>query len=452
MSAPPDPRASSPIADPAAVDRDYRAVLDDLFRLRRFGVKLSVLPVERALERLGSPHRGYPCLQIGGTNAKGSVAAMVDSVLRADGRKTGLYTSPHLCRFTERIRIAGEEISRAEVVRHYTRLRAEAPELTFFEVATAMAALAFAEHGVEIGVIEVGLGGRMDATCVFDVVVSGFGPIGREHTPYLGMDLDRIAWEKGRMMRPGVPAASSAVDPVVLAVHRALAEVEGVPLHVLGRDFSAVRIADGRMRYEGPGGSLDLPAPPLAGPHQVENAALALALVGLLPAPLRPSDAARRQGIASVTWPGRMELLPTAPRVLLDAGHNPPAVETLLAALREVPKRRTIFVVAAMLDKEVSAILETMLEAADHALLTRVQYYRGAPPEELLRKVPERLRPRCRLVPDVAAALREAFALATDPEDLVVVAGSVFLVGEARTILLAEETDPVKVTDPVATR
>lgn len=435
-----------------STDNDYRAVLDDLFRLRRFGVKLSVLPIARALERMGNPTRGLPCLQIGGTNAKGSVAAMLEAVLRADGKKTGLYTSPHLCRFTERIRVSGEEISRAEVVRHYRRVRSEAPELTFFEVATAMAALAFAEHGVEIGVIEVGLGGRMDATNVFDVLVTGFGPIGREHTPYLGVDLDRIAWEKGRMMRPGVPAASSATDPVVLAVHSALAEVQGVPLHVLGRDFWATRLPEGDLRYEGPGGGLTLAPPPLAGPHQQENAALALAMLGLLPEALRPQDAARRQGIATVNWPGRMELRAGPPRVLLDAGHNPQAVQALLGALGEVPRRRTIFVVAAMLDKEISTILESMLSAADAAILTRVQYYRGAPVEQLLRQVPAALRGRCRAAPDVAEALRQAGELANSPEDLVVVAGSVFLVGEARTLLLGEVTDPVKVTDPVATR
>ncbi|MDY0002736.1 MAG: folylpolyglutamate synthase/dihydrofolate synthase family protein [Polyangia bacterium] len=431
---------------------DYREVLEDLFRLRRFGVKLSLLPVERALGRMGSPALGMPCIQIGGSNAKGSVAAMVEAMLRADGRKTGLFTSPHLCRFTERIRVAGQEISRAEVVRHYRRIRAEAPELTFFEVATAMAALCFAEHGAEVGVIEVGLGGRMDATCYFDARVTGFGPIGLEHTPYLGVDLDRIAWEKGRMMRPGVPAASSATDPVVLAVHSALAELEGVPFHLLGRDFSAARLEGGRMRYEGPGGALELPAPPLGGPHQLDNAALALALVGLLPEPLRPSDEARRQGIAGVVWPGRMELLPGPPRVLLDAGHNPQAVRALLGALGELERRRTIFVVAAMLDKDLSGLLGTMLSAANEAILTRVQYYRGAPPEELLRKVPEKLRQRCRIAPDLATALEEARSMATDPEDLVVVAGSVFLVGEARALLLGEETDPVKVTDPVATR
>lgn len=436
-------------------DTDYRDVLDELFRLRRFGVKLDVLGPQRALAGMGDPTRGLPVVQIAGTNAKGSVAAMVEAILRADGRKTGLYTSPHLCRFTERVRVSGEEITREEVVRHVRRVRREAPELTFFEVATALGALAFAEHGVEVGIIEVGLGGRLDATNVFETVVTGFGPIGREHTAYLGQDLDRIAWEKGRMMRPGVPAASSAVDPVVLAVHRALAEVSDVPLHVLGEDFGVTETPGGELAYRGPGGPVAVPPPPLAGPHQKENAALALALVGLLPEPLRPSEDSKRAGIASVVWPGRMELLPTepgAPRILLDAGHNPPAVETLLAALATLPRRRTVFVVAAMLDKEISTILRSMLAAADAAILTRVQYYRGAPPETLLRQVPEALRSRCALAPDVPAAIAEARRLAPDPDDLIVIAGSVFLVGEARTHLLGEETDPVKVTDPVATR
>ncbi len=432
-----------------SVDRQYRDVLDDLFRLRRFGVKLDILAPQRALRRMGDPCRDLPVIQIGGTNGKGSVAAMVESVLRVAGRRTGLYTSPHLCRFTERVRIAAEEISREEVVEHYRRIRRDAPELTFFEVTTALAALAFAERGVEIGVVEVGLGGRLDATNVFESVVTGLTPIGREHTAYLGTDLDRIAWEKGRLMRPGVPVASAAIHPTVTAVHRPLARVLRVDLHELHRDFD-VQDHPGGLAYHGPGGDVVAEPPPLSGAHQRENAALALALTGLLPAPLRPDDAARRTGIAAVRWPGRMELLPGTPRVLLDAGHNPQAVRTLLAGLAELPRRRTILVLAAMLDKDISRMLPDLLGAADAAIFTRVQYYRGAPPEHLLRLTPEALRDRVSLAPDVPTALDRARQQA-DPEDLVVVAGSVFLVGEARTHLLGEPTDPVKVTDPVAT-
>lgn len=426
---------------------DYRAVLDGLFRLRRFGVKLDIRGPERAMVRLGEPTRGVPAVQIGGTNGKGSVAAMVASVLRRGGARVGLYTSPHLCRFTERIQVDGEEIGQAEVVAHYRRIRREAPDLTFFEVTTAMAALAFAEHGVDIAVVEVGLGGRLDATNVFDVAVTGLAPISREHTAYLGQDLERIAWEKGRLLRPGVPAASAAVDPTVLAVQRPLAEVLGVRWHELGRDFGAHRVGT-KLRYEGPGGALMLDPLPLAGVHQADNAALALALVGLLPPALRPDDRARREGIASVRWPGRMELLPGSPRVLLDAGHNPQAVRSLVAGLRSIPKDRTLVVLASMIDKDLSDIVPALLGEADEAILTRVSYYRGAPPESLLRFVSEPQRARVRLVPDVPSALDLAVREA-GPDDLVVVAGSVFLVGEARAHLLGEPTDPVKVTDPV---
>ncbi len=159
-------------------DDAYREVLDDLFRLRRFGVKLDVLAPQRALVRLGDPTRGLPVVQIAGTNGKGSVAAMVEGIVRRSGLRVGLFTSPHLCRFTERIRIDGEEISRDEIVTHYHRIRNEAPELTFFEVTTALAALAFAERRVDLGVIEVGLGGRLDATNVFGPAVIGITPIG----------------------------------------------------------------------------------------------------------------------------------------------------------------------------------------------------------------------------------------------------------------------------------
>ena len=234
------------------IDDAYREVLDDLFRLRRFGVKLDILAPLRALERMGSPHRGIPVVQIAGTNGKGSIAAMVDSILRQDGRRTGLYTSPHLCRFTERVRIAGEEISRAEVVQHYQRIRQDAPELTFFEVATALAALAFQEHDVEIGVVEVGLGGRLDATNVWTPVANGIAPIGVEHTAYLGQDLNRIAWEKGSLMRPRVPTVTSALDPVVIRVLRRLAAIKETPLYELGQDFGLQPLGSERHHYEGP--------------------------------------------------------------------------------------------------------------------------------------------------------------------------------------------------------
>jgi len=434
----------------SSVDDAYREVLDDLFRLRRFGVKLDILAPERALRRMGSPTQGIPVIQIAGTNGKGSVAAMVEAILRRDGRRTGLYTSPHLCRFTERIRIAGVEISRAEVVSHYRRIRQEAPELTFFEVATALAALAFAAHDVELAVVEVGLGGRLDATNVFEPVVTGIAPVSREHTAYLGRDLDRIAWEKGSLMRPGVPVATTAMDPVVLAVIRRLAGLKSTDLHELGRDFQ-VATQGRRLSYEGPGGALEARPPPLLGRHQVENAALALALVGLLPPGLGASEEARSEGLGDVQWAGRMELLPGPPRTLLDAGHNPQAVTTLLEGLSTVERERTLLVVAAMQDKDLSNILPRLVEAVDEAIFTRVQYYRGADSRQLLEQVPSAFRDRVTHCEDVPSALDEAVRRA-GPNDLIVVAGSVLLVGEARTHLLGEPTDPVKVTDPVATR
>ncbi len=439
-----------------ATHESYREVLDDLFRLRRFGVKLDVLGPRRALARMGDPARGLPVIQIAGTNGKGSVAAMVEALLLSGGLRVGLFTSPHLCRFTERIRIQGKEISQEEIVSHYRRVRAEAPELTFFEVATAMAALAFASHSVDVAVVEVGLGGRLDATNVFDPVAIGIAPIGREHTAYLGQDLDRIAWEKGSLMRPGVPTATTATDPAVLRVLRRLAEVKGVNLQVYDRDFGVESAAEGKLRYHGPGGDLAVLPPPLLGPHQAQNAALALALVGSLPTHLHPGRPALLEGLARVSWPGRMELLCSPPlqgppRVLLDAGHNPQAVQTLLAALEGVERERTLAVVATMVDKENSWLLPELVGNVDRAWLTRVQYYRGAEPAQLLELLPARLRPRAVLCDDVPTALDQARAEAA-PEDLVVVVGSVFLVGEARAYLLEEPTDPVKVTDPVATR
>jgi dihydrofolate synthase / folylpolyglutamate synthase len=432
-------------------DDAYREVLDDLFRLRRFGVKLDVLAPQRALARLGNPTRGLPVVQIAGTNGKGSVAAMVEAMARRSGLRVGLYTSPHLCRFTERVRVDGEEISRDEIVRHYHRIRKEAPELTFFEVTTALAALTFAERQVDLGVIEVGLGGRLDATNVFEQAVIGIAPIGREHTAYLGQDLDRIAWEKGSVMRPGVPTATTAVDPVVLAVLRRLAAVKSTPLLELDRDFDVTPRGDHRLDFRGPGGPLVVQPPPLLGPHQSQNAALALALVGLLPPPLQPSAEARQEGLAQVRWPGRMELLARSPRVLLDAGHNAQAVATLLEGLGTLERRRTLVVVATMMDKDNAELIPPLVEVSDRAWITRVQYYRGADPAELRGLVPERIRSRVQISPDVPTALDEALGEA-GPDDLIVVAGSVFLVGEARTHLLGEETDPVKVTDPVATR
>lgn len=430
----------------AAMCSGYGEMLGLLFGARRLGVRFELERVRRALALLGEPERGIgPVVLVGGTNGKGSTAACIDSCLRATGLRTGLFTSPHLARFTERIRIGGQEVEAERLVGSYHRIRravANTDDLTFFEWATLLGILSFAESATEVTVLEVGLGGRLDATNAVEPAVSVVTGVAYDHQDVLGPDLAAIAGEKAGIFRHGRPAVIGSCG---LAAGRELLEAAAV-----ARGASpVVLVTGGRQQPLLPGCQLAL-----GGEHQLDNAACALAALDALELAtgVRVAEAERLAGLARVSWPGRLETIAEAPRIVLDGAHNPHAAAALAQALAGLPRRRLLAVIGASSDKDVAGVLAPVLAMADRVWLTRAPNPRSLPAGELL-AIAAQLSPGgcCRLTAEpepaaaVSAARREAAA-----EDCIVVYGSLFLVGAVRCQLLGEPADPLVVQDPPA--
>jgi dihydrofolate synthase/folylpolyglutamate synthase len=421
----------------------YPALLARLESLRSLGVDFGLERVQRALAALGSPEQRLPAVQIAGTNGKGSTAAMTEAILRAAGWRTGLYTSPHLCRFTERIHVAGAEVDGDRLARLDTAVAATGVPLTYFEVATVLALQVMAEERVELGVLETGLGGRLDAVTACAPLATAITSIGWDHMDFLGTTLASIAREKAGVLKAGVPCFLARVPPEADAAIDEVARAVGAPLLRLGRDFDV---------------EPELPEPALAGAHQRANAAIAVALA---------REIARRQeralpaeaisaGLTGVRWPARLERVATpAGEVLLDCAHNPEGAEVLAAELPSiVGERRAVLVLSIVAGKDLGGVLRPLLPLFPEVVATRSRNARALPPAELAAAVEAfshaagRMAPRTHVVDGARAALAESRRLAGST-GLVVVAGSIFLAAEARAALLGERVDPRPVSDPL---
>ena len=416
----------------------------DLGRMRTF------------MEILGQPQQAYPIIHIAGTKGKGSVAAMTASALRAAGYKVGLYTSPHLQDYAERIQIDGQPIPHAELVRLVEELKphlAEVPNLTTFEITTALAFLYFARQGVTAGVIEVGLGGRLDATNIVYPKVSVITSISYDHTAILGNTLAEIAGEKGGIIKPGAPVVlAPQKDEARLVIERIAAE-QGAPLVEVGRDYLYAQLS---RSLNGGQSMLIWPAAeqervndyvesggfqeweparlniPLLGYHQVENAATAYtALQVANRSGLPVSSDAIRAGFSRVVWPGRFEILQRQPPVVVDSAHNRDSALKLRLALDDYyPGLPVILVFGASEDKDVEGMFAELMPRVRQVVATRSYHPRAMDPEELVDLAHRFGRP-AKLVDTVEEALDEAVRLA-DGEALVLVAGSLFVAAGAR--------------------
>jgi dihydrofolate synthase/folylpolyglutamate synthase len=399
---------------PPDLDTPYVRTLERLYGLVRFGEKFG-LDGPRALDRaLGGPVGAAPAILIGGTNGKGSTAAFVEALLRGRGLRTGLFTSPHLTSFRERIRIDGQDIAPSAVVRLADRVLAAAGtiggEVPFFEVVWGMAALAFAEAAVDFVIWEVGLGGRLDATNVCEPVASAVVTVGLDHTAVLGPDLASIAREKAPIFRPGRPAFTAARGEALAALTSALPA--GVDLRAIGRDFDV---------HAGP--------LPLPGAHQADNASVALALAraaGTNPDP---------RHLARARWPGRAEM--AGPRLVLDCAHNPDGARALAAwlagPLRPEAGRPVDLVLGAMADKDADGVLAALRPVVRHVTLVTPHHPRALDAGLWSARVVSTGGERPEVAADVTTALSQR-----DPEALTVVAGSCFLIGEVRAALAGQ--------------
>jgi dihydrofolate synthase/folylpolyglutamate synthase len=453
-SPPSPPSADQP--DRPGNDAAYAACLRELFLLKRFGVKLDLTFVRKALARLHDPHLAYPTVHIAGTNGKGSTAAMLERILRSAGLNTGLFTSPHLCRFTERIQVAGTEIPQSAVCRLYEDVSAQDEGLTFFERTALMAFCHFAEQRVDIAVIETGLGGRLDVTNLIRPQASAIVQIAADHTAYLGRHLTRIAWEKGGICKPGVPVVlAPGAHPAVRAVLASCAAARSAVPIWHPQDFNVTvepggSIIDGPYRYRSLRRNLRFPTLALKGRHQLINGAVALALAEQLSLHHTLPDEALRCGLADVRWPARSELwtpVDGAP-ILLDACHNTGGTQALLRLLRDLRFERLVLVAGAMHDKDLNGTLGPLAERADDIILTRADYYRACAPQKISARLKLEAASPC-LESDSGRALALARRKARR-RDLILVTGSVFLLGEIRAALSGETRDPYQVTDPVS--
>lgn len=397
-------------------------------------IKMGLERVQAALARLGHPERRVPALHVAGTNGKGSACAMASACL-ATRYRTGLYTSPHLERVNERWRVNERDVDDDTLGRRIAEVvevLGEDHELTYFELGTLVAFHHFAEAGVELAVLETGLGGRLDATTACAPRVTAITPIAFDHMEYLGTTLTAIAGEKAGIVREGVPLVCSAQPAEALTVVARTAAERRAPLALEGRDFHA-RLAHGRLAYEGRALRLEGLPLPLAGAHQVQNAGVALACLEALGGqgfPLTPEEIAR--GLAATRWPGRLERFDGPPPVLLDGAHNPAGVATLIAALPELAGGRPVHLVFGVLgDKDSEPMMRALFPRCASVALTPLPSPRSRAPAEYA-ELARTLGPEVSVHGSPADALAAARA---HPDGLVLVAGSLVLVGEIRRLL-----------------
>jgi dihydrofolate synthase/folylpolyglutamate synthase len=397
--------------------------------------------VEWLLGAVGSPHEQFRVVHVGGTNGKGSTSCMIASVLSEHDVRVGLYTSPHVVDFTERILIGGEPILPSRVVELVDRLRPPAEEMaaTFFEIATAAAALHFAEEGVDIAVAEVGLGGRLDATNAFDSVLSVITKIAVDHSEVLGSDIAAIASEKAGIIRESgavvTGAEGDALDIIrgVAAARRAqfVSVIEEAPMNSV---FVSSNGSTFDIEYEGT--FYEKLGISMLGRHQVDNARVAVVALHELDrfGVLTLSETGLRRGLGEACCTGRMQIIDQRPTIVADVAHNPDGADALLASIVEVfDYDRLIAVVGIMGDKDVRGYLSAFHDRADMVVLTTPASERAAG-EEQLTSVAEELELPHRFVPSAGAALQSALSEASEG-DLVLVTGSHYTVGDILTSL-----------------
>lgn len=421
----------------ASLDR-YQGSIEYLFGLQKHGIKFGLNSTSSILSRVGNPHQKLRCIHIAGTNGKGSTAAMLSSMLREHGLKVGLYTSPHLVRFTERFRVDDREVGPSRILEVFETIRAglddrEPP--TFFEVVTAMGFLYFAQEQVDWAVVETGMGGRLDATNVVHPRLCIITNVSFDHQEYLGVTLAAIAREKAGIIKKGVPVVSGVSQPLVKGILKAACFKMDAPLYLLRKDFRVRRAGDEFFLYQGLKRRWNSLRVNLSGTHQCQNAGLALAALEVLEKSEAVSidpDAVER-GLAGVSWPARLEVLKRDPMVVLDGAHNPHGAESLREALKSCFSYRKLhLVLGIMADKDIRGMLKTLLPMAETAIFTQPRYARAASPE-ILKRLARSFLSRHYVIPDAASAIQQAEHLA-EPGDLICITGSLYFAGEVKEL------------------
>jgi dihydrofolate synthase/folylpolyglutamate synthase len=423
------------------------ALLSRLFTLHRKTIELSLGRIERLLAALGSPERNLPpIIHVAGTNGKGSTVAFMRAILEAAGKRVHVYTSPHLVRFHERIRIGadggGRLVGDDELFAALTaceRLNAGEP-ITFFEVTTAAAFKLFAEHPADYLLLEVGLGGRFDATNVISwPKLSIITPVSIDHPEFLGATVDKIAFEKAGIIKPGVPVISSQQDDAALAVLQRAALHAGAPLTIAGQDFAA-REENGRLIFEDVNGLLDLPLPRLPGRHQHQNAATAIAAIRYVE-PGLAQDVYER-GLAQADWPARLQnltkghvaaLAPPGAEIWLDGGHNEDAGRALAQAIADIEdkaQRPLIVMCGTLASKDTGAFLRAFKGLAQEVLAVPVEADQYAKPASEVAAAANAVGLSAAACGSVELALRFLAAREWRVPPRILITGSLYLAGQ----------------------
>ncbi|MCP3923589.1 MAG: bifunctional folylpolyglutamate synthase/dihydrofolate synthase [Desulfobacterales bacterium] len=411
-----------------------------MFNLRRFGIKLGLDTIGSILNDLGNPQNKFATIHIAGTNGKGSIASALSEILIKAGYKTGLYTSPHLVKFNERIKVNNVDITDERVVALYEAVSSSGDserEATFFEATTAMALYEFSNQNVDIAIIETGMGGRLDATNILNPAISVITNISVEHQAYLGDTIEEIAFEKGGIIKENTPVVVGTRQDSVNEVIKKIAKEKNATLYHMGLNFESIKQSTQIFKYNGINSNWEDFKTGLSGDHQIDNSALTLATCELLiEKGYKLNEEDIRFGLLNNKWPGRLEVVSEAPLIILDGAHNDNAAFELANFLKNDLKDRHITLVVGILDdKSYSSMLASLLEACDSVILTQPVIERSLPPESL-KPFAEKYVNDIVMIKSVSEAVDYAIKNA---KDAICIAGSLYVAGEAKIALMEME-------------
>ncbi len=418
----------------------YDKCLKDMFSLKRFGIKLGLSTIKNILSGLGNPQDTFSSIHVAGTNGKGSIASSLASILQAAGYKAGLYTSPHLVHFNERICINNVPVSDENIVSSYEAVKSVhqgTREPTFFEFSTAMAFYEFGNHKVDWAVIETGMGGRLDATNIISPALSIISNLSVEHQAYLGNTIPLIAKEKGGIIKNSTPVVTGVRQKNAVSVLKEIAEKKSAPFYRFGSEFRVRKHKNEKFTYFGIDNVWRDMHTGLMGSHQIDNAALVLAACEIL----NKKDANLSlknitEGLEKNRWPGRLDIVSRSPLILLDGAHNLIAARNLSKFLSaNLADKKITLVIGILNDKPYSAILRSLLPVCDRVILTMPKIDRSIPPEKLSHAAKKNIS-NIEIIPNVGKAVQHAVETVS-PDDAVCIAGSLYVVGEAKEKLAA---------------
>ncbi len=419
----------------------YETCLKEMFSLRRFGIKLGLETIQDILKSIDNPHKKFKSIHIAGTNGKGSIASFLTAILCKAGYNVGTYTSPHLVKFNERIQINNKPVSNNDVINSWITVKnipLKIREATFFEYTTAMAFFEFAKQGVDIAIIETGMGGRLDATNILSPIISVISNISLEHQSYLGDTIEQIATEKAGIIKPDTTVITGAKDQITLTVLINRAKKNNSPIYCLDQHFKTKNHENNSFSYSGIYKKTSKYEKSLAGDFQIDNAAVSIAVCEVLNNQgFNISNKSIKEGIKTAKWPGRLEIIKKEPLVILDGAHNLDSAKNLAAFLSQNLNSKKLTLVLGILDdKPYSEMLALLLPFCNKLVITKPVIERSIEPEKLYKQAKKYISD-IKIVPKVAEAVKYAIDN-TLKTNAVCIAGSLFVVGEAKESIQTE--------------